>query len=100
MIDLKSVVNRQRFVLGSSTPGEDVPSQLDPVTVDIPADATMVVAHLTATGHKGLGVLKNCAANGAVCPLRTDIHVNGEVHSVFTRRDDCSNSHFLPIRGE
>jgi len=72
-----------------------VDSQIDPVTVSIPADATKVEAHMMTTGH-GFGFTSNCAE---FCEMRQDVIINGTVHSVNPWRDDCAANPVSPQYG-
>ena len=86
---------KRHITVGNTDPAANVDSQIDPVTVDIPADATRVEAHMMTTGH-GFGFSGNCAE---FCEMRQDVIVNGQVHSVNPWRGDCADNPVSPQYG-
>ncbi len=93
--EIVNVWGRRNINVGDTDPVANVDSQIDPVTVSIPGDATRVEAHVTATGH-GFGFTSNCAE---FCQMRQDVMVNGTVHSVNPWRDDCAQNPISPQYG-
>ena len=93
--EIINIWGRRNINVGDTDPAANVDSQIDPVTVSIPADATKVEAHITATGH-GFGFTSNCAE---FCQMRQDVMVNGTVHSVNPWRDDCAQNPISPQYG-
>jgi hypothetical protein len=91
--EVVNIWGRRNITLGFLDPDRNVDSQIDPVQVVIPADATRVEAHLTTTGHS-FGNTDNCAE---FCVLRQDLYVNGERSSVVPWRTDCEHN---PLRGQ
>ncbi len=88
-----NIWGRRNITLGYLDPDLNVDSQIDPVEVDIPADATRVEARLITTGHS-FGNTDNCAE---FCVLRQDLYVNGERRSVNPWRTDCE---WNPVRDQ
>ncbi len=85
----------RQIIVGETEEDANVDSQIDPVTVPVPADATQVIAHLTTTGHS-FGNSGNCAE---FCEMRQDVIVNGEIFSVEPWRDDCEDNPVSPQMG-
>ncbi len=90
-----NIWGRRGITVGEIEDDVNVDSQIDPVTVSIPADATRVEAHVTTTGHS-FGNTLNCAE---FCEMRQDVIVNGTVHSAFPWRDDCDQNPVSPQMG-
>jgi len=90
-----NIFGQHSVTVGEVEPEVNVDSQIDPVTVSIPADATSVLAHVTTTGHS-FGNTGNCAE---FCQMRQDVIVNGTVHSVNPWRDDCESNPVSPQFG-
>lgn len=86
---------RRSITVGEIEPDANVQSQIDPVTLAIPADARRVRAHLVTTGHS-FGNTANCAE---FCGMRNDVIVNGDVHSWDAWRDDCDQNPVSPQSG-
>jgi len=61
--------------------------------VAVPATATRVEAHLTATGH----AFENTGNCAEFCVLRQDVFVNGTRRSVLPWRTDCE---YNPVRDQ
>ena len=93
--EVVNVWGRRSITVGEIEEDVNVDSQIDPVTVAIPADATRVEAHLTTTGHS-FGNTYNCAE---FCQMRQDVIANGEIHSVNPWRDDCGSNPVSPQYG-
>lgn len=91
--EVVNIWGRRSIILGEVDPEHNVDSQIDPVEVAIPADATRVEARLTTTGHS-FGNTDNCAE---FCILRQDLSVGGERRSVVPWRTDCEHN---PVRGQ
>jgi len=90
-----NIWGHRTITVGNTDPSANVDSQVDPVTVAIPADATRVRAHLITTGH-GFGHSGNCAE---FCGMQHDIHVGGDIHSWGGWRDDCDQNPVSPQQG-
>ena len=88
-----NIWGRRNITLGYLDENRNVDSQIDPVEVAIPSDATKVEARLITTGHS-FGNTDNCAE---FCVLRQDLHVNGERRSVVPWRTDCE---WNAVRGQ
>jgi hypothetical protein len=67
--EVVNIWGRRDIILGDLDPEHNVDSQIEPVEVAIPADATRVAARLTTTGHS-FGNTDNCAE---FCILRQDL---------------------------
>jgi hypothetical protein len=91
--EVVNIWGRRNITLGYTDPDRNVDSQIDPVEVAIPADATRVEARLTTTGHS-FGNTDNCAE---FCVLRQDLYVDGERRSVVPWRTDCEHN---AVRGQ
>ncbi len=85
-----------KFIDIGAEPGS-VDQQTQPIAVDIPSDATKVVAQLTISGHGwGPENTDNCAE---FCRLDQTIRVNdAEPHVVNTFRDDCASNPLAPLQ--
>ena len=90
-----NIFGKKNVNVGSLDPSDNVDSQIDPVTVSIPATATRVEAHVTTTGH-GFGYSYNCAE---FCQMRQDVIVDGVIHSVNPWRADCDQNPVSPQAG-
>jgi len=90
-----NIWGHRSITVGNTDPAANVDSQIDPVTVSIPADARRVRAHLVTTGH-GFGHSGNCAE---FCGMQHDVIVNGDVHSWSGWRDDCDQNPVSPQDG-
>jgi hypothetical protein len=93
--EIINVWGRRNITVGQTAEGETVDDQIDPVTFNIPADATRVVAHLTTTGHS-FGNTSNCAE---FCEMRHDVIINDEIFSNNPWRDDCDVNPVSPQFG-
>ena len=97
--DFPEVINiwgRRNITLGQTGDGATtVDSQIEPVSVAIPADAARVEARVIATGH-GFGHTYNCAE---FCVLIQHVIVNGTHFEVDTWRDDCEQNPVGPQPG-
>jgi len=91
--EVVNIWGRRNIILGYLDPEHNVDSQIEPVEVAIPGDATRVEARLTTTGHS-FGNSDNCAE---FCILRQDLYVDGERRSVVPWRTDCEHN---PVRGQ
>jgi hypothetical protein len=83
-----NIWGRRSITLGFLDPDSNVDSQIDPVDVMIPSDASRVDARLITTGH-AFGNTDNCAE---FCVLRQDLYVNDERRSVIPWRTDCEHN--------
>ena len=86
-----NVVNiwgRRNITVGNIDPEHNVDSQIEPVDVEIPEDATRVEARLITTGHS-FGNSENCAE---FCVMRQDLYLDGERRSVLPWRTDCEHN--------
>jgi len=90
-----NVWGRRSITLGYLDPEHNLDSQIDPVPVLIPADATRVEARLTTTGH-AFGNSDNCAE---FCPLWQDLVVGDQVRSILPWRTDCEYNPVGPQQG-
>jgi hypothetical protein len=90
-----NVWGRRSITLGFLDPEHNLDSQIDPVPVLIPADATRVEARLTTTGH-AFGNTDNCAE---FCPLWQDLLVNDQMRSILPWRTDCEHNPVRPQQG-
>ena len=90
-----NIWGRRNITVGEVEDDRNVDSQIDPVTVTIPVDATRVEAHLTTTGHS-FGNTGNCAE---FCHMRQDVIINGTIFSVDPWREDCSANPVSPQFG-
>jgi len=93
--EVVNIWGRRSITLGHLDPEHDLDSQIDPVSVSIPGDATRVEARLIATGH-AFGNSDNCAE---FCPLRQHVIVNGADTSVLPWRTDCAHNPHSPQSG-
>ncbi len=91
--EVVNIWGRRNITLGYLDPDRNVDSQIDPVEVAIPADASRVEARMITTGHS-FGNTDNCAE---FCILRQDLYVNGERSSVVPWRTDCE---YNPVLGQ
>lgn len=91
--EVRNVWGRRSITLGHTDPDRNVDSQIEPVEVTIPSDATRVEARLTTTGHS-FDNTDNCAE---FCVLRQDLYVDGERRSVVPWRTDCEHN---AVRGQ
>lgn len=83
-----NVWGMRTITLGNIDPDNNVDSQIDPVTVAIPAGTQSVVARLITTGH-AFNNTSNCAE---FCQMRQDLYVNGALFSVNPWRSDCEEN--------
>ncbi|MCP4603921.1 MAG: hypothetical protein GY847_25935 [Proteobacteria bacterium] len=90
-----NVWGRRQITVGEVEQGFNIDTQVDPVTLAIPSDATRVEAHLTTTGHS-FGNTLNCAE---FCQIRKDIIVNDTIYSINPWRDDCVENPVSPQGG-
>ncbi|MFC1851406.1 peptide-N-glycosidase F-related protein [candidate division CSSED10-310 bacterium] len=90
-----NIWGRKNIVVGYIEEDNNVDSQIDPVTVTIPAEAAKVEARLITTGHS-FGNTYNCAE---FCQMRQDVLVNNELYSVNPWRDDCEDNPVKPQYG-
>ncbi len=93
--DVINIWGRRSITVGEIEDDRNVDSQIDPVTVSIPSDASRVEAHLTTTGHS-FGNTLNCAE---FCAMRQDVIVNGTIFSVDPWRSDCAHNPVSPQYG-
>ena len=93
--ELINVWGKRSITVGQTGEGETVGDQIDPVSFNIPSDATRVVAHLTTTGHS-FGNTSNCAE---FCEMRHDVIINEEVFSTNPWRGDCDVNPVSPQFG-
>ena len=91
--DVVTVWERRNVRVGD--PDLPLAAQLDPFTLEIPADASRVVAHLITTGHS-FNNSENCAE---FCPLRQDLWIDGVRRSVLPWRTDCEVNPVSPQQG-
>ncbi len=91
--EVVNIWGRRNITIGYLDPDRNVDSQIDPMDVEIPADATRVEARLITTGHS-FGNTDNCAE---FCVLRQDLYVNDERRSVVPWRTDCEHN---AVRGQ
>ena len=83
--EVVNIWGRRNITVGNIDPDHNVDSQIDPVDVEIPEDATRVEARLITTGHS-FGNSENCAE---FCVMRQDLYLDGERRSVLPWRTDC-----------
>ena len=83
--EVVNIWGRRNIVVGNLDPEHNVDSQIEPVDVVIPADASRVEARLITTGHS-FGNSENCAE---FCVMRQDLYLDGERRSVLPWRTDC-----------
>jgi hypothetical protein len=93
--ELINVWGKRSITVGQTAEGETVDDQIDPVSFNIPSDATRVVAHLTTTGHS-FGNTSNCAE---FCEIRHNVIINEEVYSTNPWRGDCDVNPVSPQYG-
>jgi|GEM_PF-1053854 len=85
-----------RFItLGIADPPDDVESQIQPVTLKVPANAVQVTAREITTGH-GFGYTGNCAE---FCHLLADLYTNNVLTSVDPWRNNCAQNPVSPQSG-
>ena len=85
-----------RFItMGYTDPPKDVESQIQPVTLNVPANAVQVTAREITTGH-GFGFTDNCAE---FCHLRQDLYTNDVRASVDPWRNNCGQNPVSPQSG-
>jgi Peptide-N-glycosidase F, C terminal len=83
--EVVNIWGRRSIVVGNLDPDHNVDSQIEPVDVVIPADASRVEARLITTGHS-FGNSENCAE---FCVMRQDLYLDGNRRSVLPWRTDC-----------
>lgn len=93
--EVAGLYNFKAITVGQGDPAQSVDSQTPPITVEIPADAWRVEAHLVTTGHS-FNNTGNCAE---FCPMRQDLTVNGTPISVNPWRGDCEANPVSPQPG-
>jgi len=86
--EVVNIWGRRSIVVGDIDPDHNVDSQIEPVDVVIPADASRVEARLITTGHS-FGNSENCAE---FCVMRQDLYLDGERRSVLPWRTDCEHN--------
>jgi len=86
--EVVNIWGRRSIVVGNIDPDHNVDSQIDPVEIEIPADASRVEARLITTGHS-FGNSENCAE---FCVMRQDLYLDGERRSVLPWRTDCEHN--------
>ena len=86
--EVVNIWGRRNITVGNIDPEHNVDSQIDPVDVEIPVDATRVEARLITTGHS-FGNSENCAE---FCVMRQDLYLDGERRSVLPWRTDCEHN--------
>ncbi len=86
--EVVNIWGRRNIVVGNLDPDHNVDSQIEPVDVVIPADASRVEARLITTGHS-FGNSSNCAE---FCVMRQDLYLDGERRSVLPWRTDCEHN--------
>ena len=86
--EVVNIWGRRSITVGNLDPDQNVDSQIDPVDVEIPEDATRVEARLITTGHS-FGNSENCAE---FCVMRQDLYLDGERRSVLPWRTDCEHN--------
>ena len=89
------VWGRRSITVGEIEPDANVDSQIDPVTVSIPAEARRVRAHVVTTGHS----FNNTANCAEFCAMRHDVIVNGDIHDWDGWRGDCDENPVSPQSG-
>jgi len=94
-VEVLNVWGHRTVNVGNTDPAANVASQVDPVSISIPADATRVTAHVTTTGH-GFGFTQNCAE---FCRMRHDVIVNDQTFSWDGWRGDCDVNPVSPQDG-
>jgi hypothetical protein len=92
---VENIWGRREIVVGQTGEGATVDDQIDPVAVEIPADAGRVEARLITTGHS-FGNTDNCAE---FCPMRQDLIIDGAMTSVLPWRTDCEYNPHSPQFG-
>lgn len=91
--EVVNIWGRRSIEVGNLDPAHTVDAQIDPVEVEIPADASRVEARLITTGHS-FGNALNCAE---FCVMRQDLYLDGERRSVLPWRTDCE---YNPVNGQ
>jgi len=86
--EVVNIWGRRSITVGNLDPDQNVDSQIDPVDVEIPEDATKVEARLITTGHS-FGNSENCAE---FCAMRQDLFLDGQRRSVLPWRTDCEHN--------